>query len=510
MANEYLSDGSVKICVSTALNQMREGKTLVVEGQMLSTGLATPNKIIPIVNKPDIDTLFGAGSVLAESLKVAFCQAPSYVSIYALPRQDTSEGVKAVYNLSLSSPDGVAEEDGVVALYHCNKDYNVSVPVSKGDSLIDIAQVLTDQYKQNFMFDVGVQEDKEKKSVSLIYTAKNAGRVNNILNILDGGFFVAPRVKGLVANLEQIVEGSGDPKPNDYESVFGQCCHYAIALCSPDMDWQKNLTNFLNSRWDCNKPMCGGHGYVYERGTVGAILSTFLDSFTVSKMALHPKDPVAPYFKNVAYAARSIYQASINPVIAVEGLQRGLLSCILTPETCTGYWDFEEITHLQSQGFVIAEASEAGYSGYTSPHVFNDVTNYLRDETGKENLTYRSTATTRLVQQVIEELAVFLNGFIGMNLYKKGTTIPDGSDGINTNVLRARIKLWAERNVGFLFSGPILDSDIEVATDFEVAPKCLGKSGLLHINFLFRPPIAIDKIVTYIEPLILDNCDRNT
>lgn len=508
MANKYLSDGSIKICVATGLNQLKDGKSLVVEGQMLTTGTAVPNKLIKVGTKNKIDEMFGAGSVLAESLKVAFCQAPAYVSIHALPRLDDKAGVKAVYKLAFTSEDGTAQDDGVFSIYHCNKDYNVKVPVNKGDTVEQIAKALQKEYKANFMFDVETFTSDNGAIGGLTYIAKNAGRVNNILGELENNLYVEPRVKGLTAHLQQITEGKGDPHPNDYVSVFGQCCHYAIALCSPDFEWQKNLAAFLESRWDCEKPMCGGHGYVYERGTVSQILSTFLGSFTVSKMALHPLDPVAPYFKNVAYAALSVYQASTNPVVSVEGLQNGLLKCILSPETCASTWDYEEITFLQSQGFVIAEPAEAGYGGYTSPHVFNDVTNYLQDETGKDNITYRSAATTRLIQQVIEELSEFLNGYIGMPLYRSGTTIPAGRGGINVNILKARIKMWAEENEGVLFSSPIKDTDISVLTDFEVAPKCTGQAGLLHVKFLFRPASFIDKFVAYIEPIILDNCDR--
>ena len=506
-----LRDGLVKICVNSHQNALIDGKSLLVEGQMLKSGKAKPNTIIRVSKKEDINELFGAGSVIAVSLDTAFCQAPGYTQIYALPRLDDPSGIKPVFELKIYSDakDTIASS-GIIGIYHANAKYSIKIPVMAGEKMTVVMQRIQKAYTKDFMFDVEIikSDSGEEPVYGLRYTSKNAGTVNNFLSFSEERPFTEPVPSGLSYAFNQVTVGQNDPSFNDYVNAFGQCCHYAIALSSPNIEWQRNLINFLESKWDCTRSVCGGHGYLYNQGSLGEILATFSNSFVVSKMAISKKDHVAPYIKNVAYAALSVYKASLNTNIAIQGSDNGVLSCIKVPESCTSDWEEEEIINLKENAFVVAELGKAGYSGYDSPYVFNDVTNYLTNDLGEKDLTYRATATVRLIQEVIERLGSILRHYIGVGLFSSGTVIPAGRQGLTPNLIKADLIRWANENVGILFAQNIESSDFDVKTDFEVAPPCMGVSGPIHVSFVFRPPEFISNFVVNISPRILDNCDR--
>lgn len=93
MSVNSLRDGFVTMCFDSSLNAYDGGCRVLLEGQMLATGTAKPGVPIRVASKRDISTLFGAGSVIAESLRVAFdCCGTNRVELWALPIEDLMGG----------------------------------------------------------------------------------------------------------------------------------------------------------------------------------------------------------------------------------------------------------------------------------------------------------------------------------------------------------------------------------------------------------------------------------
>ena len=72
MAIDSLRDGFVKLCFDPSANVLGDQCSMVLEGQFFDPGLGctvTPDEMIKVTSERDIDCQFGAGSVLAESLK---------------------------------------------------------------------------------------------------------------------------------------------------------------------------------------------------------------------------------------------------------------------------------------------------------------------------------------------------------------------------------------------------------------------------------------------------------
>ena len=108
MALDILSDGFVNACIDPSLN-FYDGKCrILVEGQYVVNGaLATPvvsDVPMLIPSTRNIDQMFTAGSILAESLKTVFKICPNGAEVYAVPRVDAGSSVKAVYTLTITGP----------------------------------------------------------------------------------------------------------------------------------------------------------------------------------------------------------------------------------------------------------------------------------------------------------------------------------------------------------------------------------------------------------------------
>jgi hypothetical protein len=180
------------------------------------------------------------------------------------------------------------------------------------------------------------------------------------------------------------------------------------------------------------------------------------------------------------------------------------------PESCTPGWTFGEVTQLQTNGFVVSgPATTSGQGNYTSPYIYNDVTNYLRDEKNRPNATFRDASSRRLAAATGVALAEFLQQFNGLAVFTKNTNIRTGIIGTNPRLMLGKIRKWAQDNVGILFSEfDNINEDIQLLTDFEVQPKCVGQPGIFHLNMRYRPPVRGARINVNLVPALFDNCDR--
>lgn len=504
MAQDVLSDGFVSLCIDPSLN-FADGKCrILVEGQYTpSTALVTANKIVQVTNTRDLVALFGQGSILTESLRKVFCQCANNIEVYALPRLDDENAFRAVYALTVTGP---ATSDGRATLFMGDAAYNVDVRVRTGDTAAVIAAAIANAIPDDFPFTATVAAGV------INFTAKNGGTVGNHLNITynwAGRSNYAPT--GVSMTFTQTVVGVTDPVPaaNSYASIIGECCYSVYVLLSDNIDWQETLRDYIRSAWACDKPQCFGHGYVYNSGSLGQILATGDNSAEFSRLAVSPDDPIFPYLKIAAYASLSACTACTNPELSVQGPTFGLLSCVSQPTTCDANFSNDDIIALRAAGFVVAGPATVGSGTLTNPYIYNDVTNYLYDDLGRSNETFRDTSSRRLAVSTAISLATKLQEFNGLGLFTKNTTIKKGILGTTPRMMLASIRAWAKLNIGVLFSEfDDINSDIQLKTDFEVAPKCTGKPGKIHLNMRYRPPVRINEIVTNLQPALLDNCDR--
>jgi hypothetical protein len=505
MSIDSLRDGFVRLCFDPSLNVYKGKCRILVEGQIAPPALdpcpITIDAPMKITSTRQLDCQFGAGSVLAESLKVVFdCCGNNALEIWALPREDAAGAVSAEYTVTFT---GTVTEDGRIDIYWGEARYNISVRATAGMTPTQVAAAVLAAVPVDFPFTataaLGV--------ITLV--AKNGGTVGNFLNPQfnwhgRNDYFPV----GVTAVVAQTVQGSVDPEPLDYESVLGECCYCCVAALYGDNDWQDGMIAYMDSAWSCDKPQCFGHVYSYASGTLGQILSQFRNKATISFLSHCVDDPVLPYLKVAAYAAKSCCSTVDNPEISVQGPAFGVLTCVRFPESCTQCFSYDEQLQLRDNGFVVTVPLTGGQGALTSPEVANDVTNQLYDDEGRPNATFRDVSSRRLAASTAVSLATQLQTFNGLGLFTKRTDIRVGVRGTNPRLMLGSIRAWAKTQVGVLFSEfDDIDRDITLQTDFDVAPECQGQPGLMHLNMVYRPPVRVDRIMTNLQPKLLDNCN---
>lgn len=507
MALDSLRDGFVRMCFDPSLNIYLGKCRILLEGQIYQDGTTTcPITIdepMKITSTRQIDCQFGEGSVLAESLKVAFgCCGNNANEIWAIPREDAAGAVAAAYTMTFTGP---ATEDGRIDIYWGDARYNISVRITSGMTATQIAAAV----HAATLLIPGFPYVATVAAGVMTLTARNGGTVGNFLNPIvnwhgRNDYFPV----GVTAVTAQTVVGSGDPAPLDYISVLGECCYCCVAMLYGNNAWQDGMLTYLDDAWSCLKPQCFGHGYSYSSGTLGQILSQFRNNANVSLMAHCVEDPNFPWLKVAAYAAKSCCDAVDNPELSIQGATNGVLSCLRHPESCSQCFTFDEQEQLRENGFVVTVPVNGGQGSLTSPQISNDVTNNLYDAEGRPNATFRDVSAKRLAAATATSFAEKLQEFNGLGLFTKNTTVRPGVRGTNPRLMLGDLRAWAKANVGVLFSEfDDLDKDLTLQTDFEVAPKCQGVPGKLYVNMVYRPPVRIDQIVVNMQPKLLDNCN---
>lgn len=505
MAIDVLRSGFTPICFDSSLNFAGGGCSMILEGQYrpdLAATPATADTVLLLNSTRDVDAFLGAGSILAESAKLAFCICPSNVKVYVLPRADAAGATKAVYTLTIGGP---ATSAGQFTLYMLNDGYSVSVPVLSGDTANAIAAAVAAAIPSNFPYDVAVATNV------ITLTAKNGGTAGNFLNpIYNWAGFANYAPGGVTVTVANTVVGAGDPVGLTYANVFSECCYNCYGLLSGNVTWQRTVRDYIRSNWDCTKPQCFGHGYVYNNGTLGQVLAAGDNSPEFNRVAYPVNSEVPPYFLVATYAAKSCCSACDNWELSVQGTTSGVLTCLKYPASCKSPWTEDERKSLSAAGFVTWGPVGMGSGTLTSPYIYEDITNYLYDELNRPNQTYRSTIHRRWAQWFATQYATFMNDtFNGLAVFKNGTKIRDGVFGTTVNMVRAKIITWLRSQEGLSISSlEDIDKEVIVKTDFEIKAPCKGIPGEYVVNLLVRPPVRAAKFRTVIAPKLIDNCER--
>lgn len=505
MAIDSLRDGFVRLCFDPSLNAYRGKCRILLEGQVKpAVGSPCPitlDQPMRVASVRQVDCQFGAGSVLAEALKVAFGCCPNNANeIWVIPRADAVGATAAAYTLTIT---GAATEDGRIDIYWGDARYNISVRVTVGMTVTQIAAAIVAAIPDGFPYTAA------NVAGVITLTAVNAGTAGNYLNPVinwHGRLDYFP--VGVNIAMAQTVTGEGDPAPLDYQTVLGECCYCCVAMLYEDNAWQDGMIEYLESAWSCDKPQCFGQGYSYSPGTLGQILSQFRNKATVSLLAHCPEDPNFPWLKVAAYAAKSCCTTVDNPEISIQGPQFGVLECLLAPESCSQCFTFDEQNQLRDNGFVVTVPLTNGQGSLSSPEISNDVTNWLYDAEGRPNATFRDTNSRRLAAATANSLAIQLQTYNGLGLFTKNTDIRPGVRGTNPRLMLGGIRAWAKTQIGVLFSEfDDIDKDIQLKTSFQVDPKCQGRPDLLYLDMVYRPPVRVGKIIANLQPKLLDNCN---
>lgn len=505
MADNLLADGFIRLCIST-INFYDGAARGVLEGQYVpNNALATPvvpDQVMTVSSELMVDTLFGAGSVLAEALHVAFKMCPEGGQFSVIPRADAAGATKAVYTFTITGP---ATSDGAIDLFLGNDTYSVAgAIVNSGDSVATMAAAVVAAIPANFPYVLATT------ATGFTATAKNAGTVGNFLNPVfnwRGLQNYAPA--GVNITAVRTTAGAGDPAALNYANIIKECCFATYALLGGDRTWQRGMRDWIRSQWSCDQPQCFGHGYTYNSGSLGQVLAAGDNSAEFNRLAVAANTVTFPWLRVAAQMAMRLFTVLNNPELSHQGQTDGVMTAIKQPMSCTSDWSYSDAKQLKAAGFVVDGPLGLGAGQLTSPYVFNDQTNYLYDSLGRPEITFSDTNSRFLVAETARETAAQLQKYASLGYYGAGTQIPRGVKGTNKRLILADFTSWARSQVGILwsaFDNP--QKDIVLVDDFEVAPPCQGKPGKLQMTLKYRPPVRIKEIGVNLVPKLLDNCAR--
>lgn len=476
----------------------------------VSNGGAAADTPILVNSINQCDTLFGAGSILCESLKKVFTQCSQFIQVWALPRADNGSGVAAVYTLTIS---GTATTTGVFSLFMLDGQYNIDFAVDAGMSASQIAAAIVAALPYNFPYTASAS------SGVITFTAINKGTVGNYLapvyNYL-GLQNYAPG--GITVGMAQTTVGSLNPTPLNYSSVLGTCCYSVFCLLTDDIPTQKALEAFIKLQWSCNipagfngaQPQCFGHGYVWNSGSLGTVLAEGDNAEVFNRWAQPLNDPNAPYFLVAAYAGLSACTACSSPELAIQGPVDGVLTSISRPTTCNEPWSYQARLTLFNAGFVTWGPATNTPQELTNPYIYADITNNLTDQLDRPNATWQSTTTRRWAANFSNLLAQYLDGtFNGLSAFSDGTQIKPGIFGTTRNMMRAKIIAFLNNQSGITISAlQNVDTQVLLTSSLDTSPPCEGIPGNYALQLIVQPPVRINNIATTILPQLFTNCNN--
>lgn len=505
MGIPQLSDGLISMCFDPSLNFIEGKGSMIIEAQYIPNvaNPVTADRPMEITSVRYVDALFTAGTPLAESLKLAFSACGTASKIYALPRLDAAGAVKAVYTMAFAGP---ATSDGYVDIFLGDKPYSVEgIVVNNGDTAATVATAVAAKIPASFPYVV-----TDDAAGTLTFTARNGGTIGNYLNPIynwKNRLNYAPA--GIAITVTRTTAGSVNPAPINYSDALGVCCYDSYILLTDDRTWQFGLRDWIKDSWDCTKPQCFGHGYTYNTGTLGTVLLTGSNSAELSRLAYPVNDPNFPWALTAVHGALSACSAANDPWLSIQGMTNGSLSPIWRPASCTTPWTFAEMTKLQEAGFVTFGPIAQGVGTVTNPYIHNDITNYLYDDLGRVNLTWRDANSRRLDKVIAVAMATKLQTYSGTAYYTTNTRLENNRFGTTKNLLTADLHNWAKDHVGTYFSEfDDLNTQLVVKNDSEVAAVCQGIPCKLHVYFQFRRPCRLAKFQVNAQPKMLESCNR--
>jgi phage tail sheath gpL-like len=511
MAQDSLRDGFVQLCIDPSLN-FYDGKCRVlIEGQMAADfgdgdAPATPDVVMALTSNRDLSEKFGAQSQIAAMIDMAFCICPSNIELYVLPRDPgDGAGTFAVWTLTVSA---APTAPGILDLFVQDGDNSISVPLQAGMTVTEVRDAILAEFTDlggNLPF-ILASSDTD----AITFTATAAGLVGNDLVFIEnwrGRTDTFPT--GLVLDFENVAATENTTLVGDRITELGDCCYSCIISSYADSTNQGDWAAYIDSAWDCSKPQCFGHVYLHTLGTLGQQLADWTNTGGISRYAHHTGDAGPGWMRATAYGVLSCCTACDNPELNIQGRSAGVLNCIRVPGDCSAGWPYQDRVDLMANGFVVMGPVGSTAGQYTYPYVYNDVTQYLYDDLGRANETFRDASSRRLATATAIALAERLSEFSSLGLFTKNTTIKQGTFGTNPRMMLASIRAWAKDRVGELFSEfEDIDRDISLLSDLDIAPACTGQPGKMYLAIQYAPPVRIKKVVTQLKPKLLTNCNR--
>jgi len=493
--DEYRS-GFVRLCLFGSNVKPDECRMLLV-GQMLSTGTATPLTVTPVYSGQEAEQQFGAGSYLAEAVKIALQNRPDR-AVYCLPVQDVP-GAAPQWDLTITGP---ATGSGTLAFSIWGHDF--AVPVNNGDTDATIATAVAAAVNA----DTSLPFTASASGGTVSFTARHTGANADEFSIVFNPYFGQQLPDGVSVAYSQVVSTPAEPviTSAQIEAALGNCCYDCIGILYQEPTTIANFARYLDDEtgtWACNGDQCFGHMFHHYSDTSAANIVSYGNATN------DPQRTIIPHLTGyrwpgfaftAAWAARTCIGACVDPSRPVVR-DNGLLVPLEDAGECAGIWTRAEKEALVRAGVAVWDVSNQRTQSTSLIWIENNVTNYKTNAFGQADETWQQVGYRYAAARLARELrAWFEANWSSHALVSDGTTIPPGKKAVSPAVLETALKAFLRGYGGIIIEDAGgLDGKVLVERDTEGKPCGLGDSNRVNvlinadlINYLLRVAIGIN------------------
>lgn len=370
-----------------------QDQQVLLMGQMLDTGTATPLAVIELPTSPSaIDALFGAGSMLALAAK-RYRKANSYTQTFVLPHADLTSGAAAAGSIKLTGPATAAG-----TLYLLIAGQSLQVGVTAADTAAAMATATAAAINAASQLPVIAAVDGTD-TAKVKVTAKWKGTSGNDLDLRINYYSGEQLPVGVGVTFEQPSSGSGTPDmaammaaiPNEW---------YNHWFCGwNDTQVLNTLREELLERWGPFQ-MIEAIAYAGFRGTYAESI-TFgkaRNDFLLSCMA-SGKMPTPPWELAASYCGRASYALAIDPARPLQTLE---LTGALPPAKADRF-AWTERNNLLANGMATYQIQSGDIVA-----IEREVSMYQRNAYGDDDPSYLDITTPATLGKIRYDIKVMV------------------------------------------------------------------------------------------------------
>jgi len=420
--------------------------TVLITGQMLPTGTATPDELVLVSDGDEGANLFGVGSHLSEMV-YAFKAVPSakFLTMYVIPQIDLLAGVPSVGSLVITDP---ATGDGILTIYFGGR--KIQAAVASGDT----PTIIGDSLVAAITADARMMVTAVNALGTVTITAKNDGENGNQIDISANLFDeVLPDGVGLTINaMGTGTAGAGNPDITEVIATMADDKYNWIAMPYTDSGNIDLLEAELLRRFG---PMVsiGGRAFNAFRGNLAATagFGALNNSPHITTMGsnISPTPPFILAAINTAVAGASLLN---DPARPLQSLQlNGFI-----PAKADVQWDQAERNTLLFDGIATQKSSRDGRS-----FIERQITNFQINDQGFPDAAYLDIQTAETLDRIRDiQRATIATKFGRHKLADDGTNFAAGQPVVTPQIIKTELLAmytnfiedlaWAEDYDGYL------------------------------------------------------------
>lgn len=412
---------------NTGSNDLR----VLLIGQMLSTGTATPMKPVLVSTADSGKKLFGRGSVLA-IMNEKFRLQNGFIEVWAIPLNEPANGAKASGTFTFT---GETSESGTIYAYIGATA--VTANVQSGTTAVAVAQAVAAAIngKPDLPVTAKATESEEKGIVTI--EAKNVGTIGNEIKISVNYFGYQSSEElpdGIAVEVSQMAGGTGPVDVDGLADVIKDDPYEFIAIPYPDagvLEKMRLIMNDKTGRWSPFKQLYG-HVFTSLRGTAET-LSTFGKTLNDQHLTIDGFESTSPntnFERLGAYVGQVATAISIDPARPLQSLE---LLGITQPKPG------ERFTLTEQQTLLTSGIGATTVSG-NAVRITRAVTTYQKNAFDDPDTSYLDCETLFTLAYIIRRLrSIITSKYPRHKLGDDGTRYAMGQPIVTPKVIRAEI-----------------------------------------------------------------------